>query len=202
MLPTARRTLTAAIMLCSSTAMAADNPAAHQHGLAQLQLAISGNRIEAIFLSPAHNLLGFEHAPRTDEQRETVSQVTQWLSQTPLANTESGSCIIHSASIHHDEHEHHDEPDHDEHEHHDDHDHHDEHDHHGEEGHHEEHSGHSDFEVIQELDCPKLADAETLASPLMEQFPLLQTLDIVWAGPAGQGAVRLGQGDRNFTLKP
>jgi len=191
MFPAARRTLTAVTFLLSSSAMAADNLAAHQHGQAQLQLAVSGDRIEAILLSPAHNLLGFEHEPRTDEQRETVTQVNRWLRNTPLANTEDGSCSVHSASVHHGEPSDHDTGhDHDS-------DHHDEHGHH-----HDEHSGHSDFEVTQVLDCPDLDAAGTLTSPLMAQFPNLQLLDIVWVGPAGQGAVRLDHGDKNFTLKP
>lgn len=196
MYPAPCRALTAAAFLLASPVMAEDSLAPHQHGQAQLQLAISGDHIEAIFLSPAHNLLGFEHEPRTHEQHETLSQVTQWLQQTPLANTKDGSCSIHSASVHHGEpSEHNHETDH-----HNEHEH--EHEGHDEADHHEEHSGHSDFEVTQVLECPELADAGTLATPLLEQFARLQQLDIAWVGPAGQGAVRLGQGDKSFILKP
>ena len=196
MYPAPCRALTAAAFLLASPVMAEDSLAPHQHGQAQLQLAISGDHIEAIFLSPAHNLLEFEHEPRTHEQHETLSQVTQWLQQTPLANTEDGSCTIHSASVHQGEPWEHDQ----ETDHHDEHEH--EHEGHDEADHHEEHSGHSDFEVTQVLECPELADAGTLATPLLEQFARLQQLDIAWVGPAGQGAVRLGQGDKSFILKP
>lgn len=45
---------------------------AHVHGTASLQIAVEGNTLEIGFVSPLDDLLGFEHAPRDDRQRQAV----------------------------------------------------------------------------------------------------------------------------------
>lgn len=50
---------------------------AHQHGVAALQVAVDGKRLEIQFESPLDNLLGFEHAPRTEAQRQAVRSMKQ-----------------------------------------------------------------------------------------------------------------------------
>lgn len=49
----------------------------HQHGQAQLNIAIEKNEIEVEFLSPAMNLLGFEYKPSsTEDKRQFVKTLT------------------------------------------------------------------------------------------------------------------------------
>lgn len=45
---------------------------AHEHGIAEVTIAVDGAVVEIEFESPAMNLLGFEHRPRTDAQRESL----------------------------------------------------------------------------------------------------------------------------------
>lgn len=45
---------------------------AHVHGSATVLLAQDGNRLTLEFDSPLDNLLGFEHAPRTDKQKQAA----------------------------------------------------------------------------------------------------------------------------------
>lgn len=45
---------------------------AHQHGVAQLMVAVEGSSVAIEFESPMENLVGFEHAPRTQKQREAI----------------------------------------------------------------------------------------------------------------------------------
>ena len=44
---------------------------AHQHGAAELTLAPQANALTITLHSAADNILGFEHEPRTDRQKET-----------------------------------------------------------------------------------------------------------------------------------
>ena len=46
--------------------------AAHVHGRATLDVAVDGGRVDIRFDSPAIDVLGFEHAPRTAAERQAV----------------------------------------------------------------------------------------------------------------------------------
>lgn len=177
-----------ALLLLPIGAAAADNPAAHEHGHAQLQIAIVGNQIDLFLLSPAVNLVGFEHAPENEEQTLAMEELTRWSSQTPVINTANGSCSIQSHALHASWSEHHE----DDHDHEHEHEHADEHDH--------EH-GHADLELSQTLTCAGLAEASSLTTPLITQFTGMKRLDIQWVGPDGQGAAQLGAGESSFSLR-
>ena len=74
----------------TAPALAAD---AHVHGVASLQIALDGNRLSVDFSSPLDNLVGFEHAPRTDRQKAAVRQMAERLNAPELwfvPNPEAG----------------------------------------------------------------------------------------------------------------
>lgn len=48
---------------------------AHVHGVATLDVAIDGSRLTLNLESPLESLLGFERAPRTDEERAAVEKM-------------------------------------------------------------------------------------------------------------------------------
>jgi hypothetical protein len=52
---------------------------AHEHGVAQLNVATQGAELYLEFVSPAANIVGFEHPPRTDEQRAAVQEAVEIL---------------------------------------------------------------------------------------------------------------------------
>ncbi|MBW4934550.1 ZrgA family zinc uptake protein [Marinobacter sp. F4206] len=165
-------------LIATGATFAAENPGSHQHGHAELQLAISGQQVELLLRSPAHNLLGFEHRARTPEQQQRVDSVALWLNETPLINTPAASCTLETADLQSgitgtiEDHQHGD------------------------------HGQHADFEVIQVLNCPDLGNSDILSTPLIERFPGLEYLEIAWIGPSGQGAVRLAQDENRFSLAP
>ena len=64
----------ASAILAPLPASAADNPGAHQHGHAELQIAIDTNSADVFLRSPAYNLLGFEHQPRTKQQHQQLKK--------------------------------------------------------------------------------------------------------------------------------
>lgn len=52
---------------------------AHQHGVATMNVAIDSNQLHIEFESPAMNIVGFEHAARTQKQKRAVVQANQVL---------------------------------------------------------------------------------------------------------------------------
>jgi hypothetical protein len=61
-------------------ALAADK-GAHQHGAAALQVSLDGRVLQIAYDGPAENILGFEHAPKTEAQRKTVARAEEQLRQ-------------------------------------------------------------------------------------------------------------------------
>lgn len=171
--------------LTSTAALAQDNPGAHQHGHAQLQLALASEEVEVLLVSPAYNLLGFEHRPQTPEQIRAWEDARQWLEQIPLINTPEGRCTLSSAHVHatwpaaesaetasrHD---------------------HDQHDHQSHQG------NHTDVEVTQTLNCPGLSGNPELVTGLVSQFPEMTQLNVQWVSDKGQGSERLVAKEQRF----
>jgi hypothetical protein len=52
---------------------------AHEHGIAHLNVAVEGNKLIIEFSSPAANVVGFEHRPRTQEQKDAVKEAVRKL---------------------------------------------------------------------------------------------------------------------------
>lgn len=76
--------------------------AAHEHGSAQLNLALDGDVLEIEFASPAMNLLGFEYAARSDEDRARVEATRARLEQ-PLdlfGVPAAAGCQVREHSLH------------------------------------------------------------------------------------------------------
>ena len=176
---------------------AADNPGAHEHGHARLQIAVENNSIDLMFTSPAYNLAGFEHEARTDEEKRRLSEINHWLNNTPLVDTEAASCRVTAAVVElggetdHDDHGHHEEHRHEEH-------HNEEHHHDHEEGH--EKAAHREYDVSQQLQCDDLGAGLTLTSALLEEFGNLEELAVEWVTQSGQGSARLTSVNRAFTI--
>ena len=179
-----------------------DNPGAHVHGEARLQVALEGQTAELMLNSPADNLLGFEHAPRNDAQREALKNVETWLKANPLITLADGRCEVTAASVSHtlgqDSHDHghghghshsHGDKKHG-HSHGHDHKHAEPHSHsHGHD--HDRDHAHADFDVSQQLRCDKPLEGQALIASIKAQYPGIETLIVEWVGEQGQGASRL-----------
>lgn len=179
-------TLIGLATLPATTLGHSDSLGAHVHGVANLQVAIEGSEIDLLFRSPADNLLGFEHAPRTDEQVAKVSQVESWLEQTPLVNTPAGDCRVTEAVVEHNltQKKH-------------DHDHHNDGDGHS----HGKERSHSDIEVSQRLVCDS-AVTDSLTSPLKGEYAAIEELIVDWVTDRQQGQVRLRSDNQRIPLTP
>lgn len=78
------------------------NPAAHQHGIGQLDLVIEGRQLILALQIPAADLIGFEHAPRTPEQQAQVTALQTTLEQPEnlFALPAAAQCSLESSELH------------------------------------------------------------------------------------------------------
>ena len=170
---------------------------AHEHGVGTLNIALEANELIIMLESPAMNIVGFEHAPRTEDEHAVVDKAMQRLEDGTrmFQIPDAASCRLESAEVHtpimdgdkhEDEHHdaHHDDEDHGDHHDEDDHgDHHDEDDH-GDET-------HSDVTAIWQFSCARPARLTNIRVRLFEHFSLTERLQVQFVTESGQGAVQL-----------
>jgi hypothetical protein len=187
--------LLAAATLIPATATAqGGSHAAHVHGLARLAVVVDGPQLHIAFESPLHNLVGFEHAPRTAEQREAVARMMAALNAPAdvFAPTAAAACSPVRIAIespwlvgtdgHDDHHDHHHAHDHDH-----DHDH----------GHGHGHD-HADLYAEYEFHCDAPSELHGLEVGLFAHFPGIERIQAELATPGSQSAIRLDAGTREL----
>ena len=82
---------------------------AHEHGAVELRVAVEGDTVEMMLEVPGNDIVGFEHAAETDEQKASVEAEKERLGD-PLALfvvPAAAGCEVASAEV-----EHHQEGDH------------------------------------------------------------------------------------------
>ena len=75
---------------------------AHEHGIARLGLAVDGTRLTVDLELPAESVFGFEHAPRTEEERAAVAEALDRLrtgGARLLAFPDGTACTLDSAEV-------------------------------------------------------------------------------------------------------
>ena len=97
------RSLPVVASLLILTGVTAAQQSAHVHGIATLNLAMEGDELEIEFVSPAGNIVGFEHKAVTEAERRAIRDAIEQLSKgnelfdLPLA----ASCSLHVAEVEH-----------------------------------------------------------------------------------------------------
>jgi len=180
----------AALGLTSGQAFAHE-PHAHVHEIASLQLAIDGNILTLDFASPLDNLLGFEHAPRTDKQKTAIRNMADRLRKadvvfitTPAAHCTSSSIQLDSpvlgealtqpsgkkasAPTHHKDADHDDDD-------------------------------HADLSAEYVFTCEHPDNLRDLEVKLFDYFPNLRRVDVQVASARGQSAAKLTPGARRVS---
>nr|WP_064495016.1 DUF2796 domain-containing protein [Pseudomonas chengduensis] len=149
-----------------------DSLGAHEHGVASLNAALDGNLLELQLESPAMNLVGFEHAAKSDADKAKVAAAKRELEQPiSLFALNSGDCKATQVEL--------ESPlfgdaDHD-------HDH--DHDHEGE---------HSDIQAHYRFECAKANELKQLdLAELFKRFPATEKIQVQLIGPNGQQGVEL-----------
>ena len=198
------RSLPVVASLLMLTGVTAAQQSAHVHGIATLNLAMEGDELEIEFVSPAGNIVGFEHEAVTEAERRAIRDAIEQLRKgnelfdLPLA----ASCSLQVAEVEHghgkeekredghghdaehddgEEHEHAGDEEHDTHaEREAKHDDGDEHGHDGEEG-----DTHSEFHARYRCECNGSA-IETIGVRLFEYWPRIEAIRVQALTPDGQ----------------
>ncbi|MEM7361294.1 MAG: DUF2796 domain-containing protein [Pseudomonadota bacterium] len=151
----------------------------HQHGAASMELVMQGKMVEIRLVAPAASVVGFEHAPSSDQDQLAVGKAMAILSETNLVfDLESVACTADSANVdlgilangsslaEHAEHDHDDSHEHD-----------------------SEANEHVDIEAFYRLSCDE--KNLRLKVKLFGLFEALETIQLRWISSTTQGQDQL-----------
>ncbi len=167
-----QRTVALAMLLSASTAFAQHLP--HEHGVAELRVAIAGNTLQIEFESPLDNLVGFEHAPRSDAERMALAQAEVILKGVERIVTlpAKAACAVLRTEL--------EQP--------------------FAESSVGSDSGHAEMSVVHTLQCATPSALTGLEVRLFEQFPRIREIRAERASPRGQVAAKLTPKQRMLSL--
>lgn len=162
----------------------------HEHGVAQLNVALDGKTLELELDSPAMNLVGFEHAASTDADKAAVAKARAQLEK-PLelfALPVTAGCSVASQELRSPlfgdkapAHAHKEKA--------------------GHEHEHEHENGHADIHAHYQPSCekPELLKLLTLAE-FFKRFPATQKIQVQLIGPDGQKGADLAPASAELKL--
>lgn len=161
----------------------------HEHGVANLSIAVGDESVEIMLQSPAANIVGFEHAASSDEDKQKLADAKAKLEAGSdlFAINDAAGCELKSTTVvsalsgHAEEHAHeHDGEKHDEHE-------------------HKEGGVHSDMDATWVFTCAKPADVTEVSVKLFGAFPAgFEQINTEWITAEGASAQELSE---DTTLK-
>lgn len=167
---------------------------AHVHGVAALNLALEGNEVQIELDSPAANIVGFEHAPSSPDDRSALDKAVATLEDGDTLfrfNADAG-CRMETATVTSEmldgEHDKHDRHAHDESE---GHNHQGAPAHQGEHEHDHEGESHSDIEAAYHFECEAPDKLTRLTVEVFEAFPGMEEIKVQYVIERNQGAAEL-----------
>ncbi len=186
----------AVLLAVSPSSVLADGSqhAAHQHGVATLNIVQNGTIVRAELTAAGADIVGFEHKATSEASKKKVSDALELLKQSANAIVwpiefncsakESKADLTSPEPDDHDEKHGHANEDH--------------HDDHGE--HHEEESEHSQFEALYEWECRSFDLSGDVQLPVFTTFGTLTDLTINFVGDTVQGQQKVGRNTPRFQL--
>ncbi|KIH75922.1 Protein of unknown function [Geoalkalibacter ferrihydriticus] len=178
--------LLAFTLVLPATALAHSSHGVHEHGAADLRIAVDGPILLIQIESPLDNLVGFEHRPRTDAERAALADMEEMLAQFDrlFLLPEAATCTLRDRHLQSpwpqnvSEHSH-------------DHKHDDKHD----LGH-----SHADITLTYELECANPQALTAVEVRWFEVFPRTERIRAETATPRGQGSSTLRKGNPRLPL--
>ena len=166
-------------------------PAQHVHGVVELGVVVEGSTVAVSLNAPLSDVVGFEHAPESDEQLETIREAAAMLSNADamFGLADSADCRISDTSVEgpgyvvqHLAEDHADSAESDDHQH----DTHysqgieSAHDEHAESAVHDDHDSeqHEEINASYEWVCGNVSDLESLDLRFTESFASVETIEI------------------------
>jgi hypothetical protein len=167
---------------------------AHVHGHGTLNIAIEDKRVSIELEAPGMDIVGFEHAASTDDQKTRVETAKEIL-QRPLdilALPAAAGCTVAAADVALEAEHHHDDDG-------DGHDHDkagktaDDHDHSGHDHGKGEHDGHNQFHATYELECASPSQLTSIGFDYFKHFAGAQGLTVNVVAAKGQSKYEVGR---------
>ena len=155
---------------------------AHEHGHGHLNLVLDGNQLMIELQAPAADLVGFEHAARSDEEKARYAEAMTLLKQPDalFRLDPAAGCTLTQQELNVPKEDHDHDHDHD----HDkaasDHD-----------DHHHDDAGHADLGAMYTYTCETPAKLTGLEATLFGRYPSLEKLSVQGILPTGQTAAEL-----------
>ncbi len=141
----------------------------HEHGAAELLIALANNEIAIELQTPAFNILGFEYAPTSDAELALLADSIATLETGAFLQINADAeCILVSADVHADVADADQTAD------------------------AQDETTHSDIDATYRLDCAQPENiAELDVSGLFEAFPNFEDIDVQWISDTTQSATAL-----------
>ncbi len=143
----------------------------HEHGRADLEIAVEAGQLDIRLAGPLDSFVGFEHRPRNDAQRATPEAARATLAAPGwlVEPTADAGCRLAAAEVSELPSDHDDD--------------------------------HAELAVAWRYACASPDALTGLTVRLGTRFPRLERLDAVFVGPAGQGAITLSGGRGRIDLR-
>jgi len=172
----------------------------HEHGAANVMLAMEGEKLQLNFEVPSESLIGFEHFPKSQDQRWYFNEAIKTLLEPSklFSIPADAECLLVGINVSQslfaakDEHGHEEKDEHG----------HEEKDEHGHEekdehGHDESDKSeiHSEFSSKYHWNCEHLDEIDSIGTQLMNIFPRIEEIRVRWITKNNQGSIELESKD-------
>ena len=148
----------------------------HEHGAAIIKMVMEEERLQVEFEVPSESLIGFEHFPKSQSNRENFNEAIKILSDPSklFSKPIKAECLLVgmnvSQSLFSNEEEHgHDES--------------------------EKSEIHSEFKSKYSWNCQHLDEIDSIGTQLMSFFPRIEEIRVNWISNNGQGSLELESED-------
>ena len=183
--------LVAGVILSATSSLAEETKQldAHEHGVGQLNIAFSANKIAMELHAPGSDIVGFEYGAKTDADHAAIDTAIETLSDPSklFVFPKVASCtVIEAKAKLESEDADHGHDDHDDDEDHDDHD---------------EEPGHTEFHAEYLLECGNLSAISEITFSYFEIFPNALELEIQVVSDKGATAFEVEREDAKLDLR-
>jgi len=158
----------------------------HEHGVTALNMALDDELLYVELDAPAMNFVGFEHPPRTAEQKQAVTDAIATLENPASIFSVSAAAdcsVVEAQARHLMERDEEDEADH-------------------EDAAHDDADSHSEFTASYQLRCARPDRLQTLKAELFGPFPLTTEVEASFIGPDVQTFGELTPSNPEMSLEP
>ena len=164
----------------------------HEHGAANLMLAIEGDKLQIGIEVPSESLIGFEHFPKSRSDSENFSEAIKILSNPSkfFSTPSDAECLLTGLNVSQSLFSGEDKDEHG----------HEEHDEHDEHGHDDSEKGeiHSEFRSNYSWNCLHTDEIDSIGNKLFSFFPRIEEIRVNWITNSGQGSLEIESEDNQI----